>query len=71
MINNVLISIYSIKQAFNKFLKTTGLILNQSIRNNSNLIKIVEENAFNLRRIIMCNEKQRNSLGTHPNKANL
>lgn len=55
----------------NKFLKTTGLILNQSIRNNSNLIKIVEENAFNLRRIIMCNEKQRNSLGTHPNKANL
>jgi hypothetical protein len=55
-----------IKVSANKFLKTTGLILNQSIRNNSNLIKIVDENAFNLRRIIMCNEKQRNSLGIHP-----
>jgi hypothetical protein len=55
-----------IKVSANKFLKTTGLILNQSIRNNSNLIKIVDENAFNLRRIIMCNEKQCNSLGIHP-----
>ena len=35
-----------------------------SVRYNSNLIKIVDEDESHLRRIVMSNQKQRNSLGT-------
>ena len=51
---------------FGRIIKTS-FIKNEvynSVRYNSNLVKIIDNNELHLRRIVMCNYKQRNSLGT-------
>lgn len=50
------------------FFKTTALKSSSSSHHSiraksSNLIRIIDDNEYNLRRIVMSNEKQRNSLG--------
>ena len=50
------------------FFKTTALKSSSSFHHSiraksSNLIRIIDDNEYNLRRIVMSNEKQRNSLG--------
>ena len=50
----------SVKLILNNF-KTNSS--NVFVRNNSNLVKVIDDEKFQLRRIVMSNVKQRNSLG--------